>query len=114
MRSDRGQKRKHAQKSTKGKSAGGKFGKEPSLKLKDVSTGRSEKKNKKIEKTKGGCFRSRDDVHAIFIRSLLYSRYGKGKTRQELYLYHTEKDIYLAKENTNYVRYKRPVAKKLI
>ena len=39
MRSDRGQKRKPAQKSTKGKSAGGKSGKEPSLKLKDVSTG---------------------------------------------------------------------------
>ena len=39
MRSDRDQKRKPAQKSTKGKSAGGKSGKEPSLKLKDVSTG---------------------------------------------------------------------------
>ena len=39
MRSGRGQKRKPAQKSTKGKSAGGKSGKEPGLKLKDVSTG---------------------------------------------------------------------------
>ena len=39
MRSDRGQKRKPAQKSTKGKSAGGKSGKESSLKLNDVSTG---------------------------------------------------------------------------
>ena len=39
MRSDRGQKRKPAQKSTKGKNAGEKSGQEPSLKLKDVSTG---------------------------------------------------------------------------
>ena len=39
MRSGRGQKRKPAQKSRKGKSAGGKSGKEPGLKLKDVSTG---------------------------------------------------------------------------
>ena len=70
--------------------------------------------NKKIKTTKEGCFRSRDEVHAVFIRSLLYSRYGKDKTREELYLYHTEKDSYLAKENTTYVRYKRPIAKKLI
>ena len=56
-----------------------------------------------------GCFRSRDDVHAIFIRSLLYSRYGKDKRRQELYLYHTEKKT-LAKDETTYVRYKRPLA----
>ena len=39
MRSERRQKRKPAQKSTKEKSAGGKSGKEPSLKLNDVSTG---------------------------------------------------------------------------
>ena len=39
MRSDIGQKRKPAQKSTKIKSAGGKSGKETRLKLKDVSTG---------------------------------------------------------------------------
>ena len=38
MRSDRGQKRKPAQISPKGKSADGKSGKEPSLRLKDVST----------------------------------------------------------------------------
>ena len=52
-------------------------------------------------------------VHAIFIRSLLYSQYGKDKTRQELYLYHTEKKT-LTKDNTTYVRYKCPIAKKLI
>ena len=39
MRSDRGQKRKPAQNSTKRKNAGEKSGEEPSLKLKDVFTG---------------------------------------------------------------------------
>ena len=47
------------------------------------------------------------------MRSLLYSRYEQDKTRQEVYLYHTEKKT-LAKDNTTYVRYKRPLAKKLI
>jgi len=40
---------------------------------------------KKLRKPKKGCFRSRDDVHAIsmaiFIRSLLYSRHGQDKAR---------------------------------
>ena len=103
MRSDRGQKRKPAQKSTKGKNAGEKSGQEPSLKLKDVSTGlyklieigRSQNKQKKLGKPKKDCFRSRDDEHAIFIRSLLYSRYGQDKTRQHktrtLFILHRKK-----------------------
>ena len=53
---------------------------------------------------------------------MTYTRYlyvafhtpGMEKTRrQEVYLYHTEKKT-LAKDNTAYVRYKRPLAKKLI
>ena len=37
----------------------------------------------------------------------------QDKTRQELYLYHTEKKT-LTKDNATYVRYKRLTAKKLI
>ena len=51
---------------------------------------------------------------------MTYTRYlyvvfyipGMDKTRQELYLYHTEKKT-LKKDNAT-VRYKRPLAKKLI
>ena len=50
-----------------------------------------------------------------YTRSLYVAFYtpGMNKTRQELYLYHTEKKT-LTKDNATYVRYKRPVAKKLI
>ena len=52
---------------------------------------------------------------------MTYTRYlyvafyapGMDKTRQELYLYHTEEKT-LTKGNATYVRYKRPIAKKLI
>ena len=72
---------------------------------------RPEKKTcpKKLGKPKKDCFRRRDDVHAIFIRSLVYSRYGQDKN----FIYTTQKKT-LTKDNATYVRYKRPIAKKLI
>ena len=36
----------------------------------------------------------------------------QDNTRQELYLYHTEEKT-LTKDNATYVRYKRPIAKKV-
>ena len=50
-----------------------------------------------------------------YTRSLYVAFYtpGMNKTRQELYLYHTEKKT-LTKDNATYVRYKRLTAKKLI
>ena len=121
MRSDRGHKRKNCPKIHEGKKCGREIwiGTKPQAQRRfygtlQVNRNRPlSKETKKLRKPKKGCFRSRDDVHAIFIRSLLYSRYEQDKTRQENYLYHTEKKT-LAKDNTTYVRYKRPLAKKLI
>ena len=124
MRSDRGQKRKPAQKSTKGKNAGEKSGQEPSLKLKDVSTGlyklieigRSQNKQKNQENQR----KIVSEAEMTNTRYLYVAFYTPGmdktrqdKTRQELYLYQTEKKT-LTKDNATYVRYKRLIAKKLI
>ena len=72
-----------------------KSGYKPSLKLKDVSTGldnlieigRSQNKQKIRSKKDLIGFRRRDDVHAIFIRSLVYSRYRQEKN----FIYTTRK-----------------------
>ena len=45
---------------------------------------------------------------------ILPVRTRQDKTRQELYLIHHTEEKTLTKGNTTYVRYKRPLAKKLI
>ena len=121
MRSDRGQKRKNCPKIHEGKKCRREIwiGNKPQAQRRFYGTlqvNRSRpllKETKKLRRPKKGCFRSRDDVHAIFICSLLYSQYGKERQDKKFILYHTEKKT-LAKDNTTYVRYKRPLAKKQI
>ena len=112
MQSDRGQKRKPAQKSTKGKNAGEKSGQEPSLKLKDVSTGlyklieiggsQNKQKNQENQRKIVSEAEMTNTYVAFYTPGMDKTR--QDNTRQELYLYQTEKKT-LTKDNATYVRY---------